>query len=339
MEQTHFRKKVYFLQFISAVLVVMIHTFGTKDLTKISLSYNIEYFLSYNIASVAVPLFFCLSGFLFYKNFSIGLLFQKWKSRAFTVFIPYLIWNFIYYVYFFFITRLGITNEEPVHLDVKTFLSSVFCFRYNEVFWFMFQLIVFILIAPILYYLLNNKVIGTVFLITLCGAYIFNFDGFLTTTFVRFQMTDSLFFYTSGAFLGLHFSEYIQKEKSKHTSLYIGIATLVTSQVVVYAFSGNRLSIILTKMLLLAAFYYLSDLVTVTNFPEWLICSFPIYTVHEMILEVFNKFFAAVIPDNSNLILIDYFVSPFITVLMIIAGSHLIRKKTPCIYRVLWGKR
>lgn len=331
-----FKNKVYFLQFISSVLVVMIHTYGTKDMTNIPLSYNIESFISFKLASVAVPLFFCLSGFLFFRNFKMDQLLTKWKKRVFSVLIPYFLWNLIYYIYFFVVTRLGITNGEPVSFDIKTLIDAIFCFKYNEVFWFMFQLIIFILIAPLLYYLLKQKIIGLVFLGALCAAFSFGLDSGLTNTFIRFPMTDSLFFYAFGAWLGLHASEKVQKENGK---ALIGAAALVVSIVILFVSPSYPIFSLLSKFLLVIAFYYLSNLFSFKTFPKILICSFPIYTVHEIILEVFNKIFSRIIPDNSNLILIDYFVSPLITILIIIGLAYFIKRFLPFVYRLLWGKR
>ncbi len=330
-----FRNKIYFLQLLSAILVVYIHTFKTKNLSMIPLSYNVEYFLSCNIATLAVPLFFAISGFLFFQNFDISMLLDKWKKRIFTVLIPYFVWNIIYLIYFYVVTRTGITNEKPVALSAKNILESIFLFKYNEVFWYMFQLIIFIALVPLLYYVLKNKYTGFVFLAGLIILYSLDIDGALKDTFVRNNISDSLFYYSLGAYLGINYKNEIKNENGRW---YIGIITFVLSQILVYIPVNGNAIFLFSRLLLMISAFYLSNIADF-KMKEILICSFPIYTVHELILQIFNKVFSIIIPDNSNLILIYYFISPIVTVLIIIFAVYFIKKKMPFLYSVLWGKR
>lgn len=90
-----------------AVLVVFIHF----NLAKNSITANgIEYIQDYPawfdfvvtlissvLSGIAIPLFFFFSGFLFFKDseFSLTVYIHKLRSRAKTLLIPYLMWNFI----------------------------------------------------------------------------------------------------------------------------------------------------------------------------------------------------------------------------------------------------
>lgn len=59
--------------------------------------YNIEYFISEIIACVAVPLFFLISGFLFFyrlRGFNHAVYLSKLRKRFWSLFVPYLFWSF-----------------------------------------------------------------------------------------------------------------------------------------------------------------------------------------------------------------------------------------------------
>ena len=99
----HISKTISFLRFPLIVLVVFIHSYimmpyHGSDVTasEVPIFYNIEFLLSEIIACIAVPLFFLISGFLFFyrlQGFNQAKYFEKIKKRFKTLFIPYLFWS------------------------------------------------------------------------------------------------------------------------------------------------------------------------------------------------------------------------------------------------------
>ena len=73
--------------------------------------------------------------------------------------------------------------------------------------------------------------------------------------------------------------------------------------------------------------------------PAILNCSFPIYAMHNLILETFNKLFSFVLTPDTNLILIDYFGSTVMTITIIAVVNAFLRKKMPKVHSVLFGGR
>ena len=57
------------------------------------IEFAIQWFLSEIVARVAVPLFFAISGYLFYSSRDIKTVSEKWIQRAHTLLWPYLLWN------------------------------------------------------------------------------------------------------------------------------------------------------------------------------------------------------------------------------------------------------
>lgn len=68
--------------------------------------HRIQDFLSAALGLTAVPGFFMLSAYLFFRSFSWEKLPAKWKSRVRSVAVPYLAWNLFYYLGYVLATRI-----------------------------------------------------------------------------------------------------------------------------------------------------------------------------------------------------------------------------------------
>lgn len=94
-----------FLRFPLMIGVVMIHCDISDQIGpefREQWSGNIMYFFSNIIGRFSVPMFFLISGFLFFRNGRINtsLYLTKLRSRVHTLLIPYFIWNTIAFIYF-----------------------------------------------------------------------------------------------------------------------------------------------------------------------------------------------------------------------------------------------
>ncbi len=91
------------LRFPLAVAVVFIHSMGRAPLpahaSDFSLLDVLRWWCSGALPTFAVPLFFCISGFLFFRGSSATALptwenyRTKWRRRVSTLLVPYLVWN------------------------------------------------------------------------------------------------------------------------------------------------------------------------------------------------------------------------------------------------------
>ena len=102
--EKRFHDQISWLMFLFSIFVIWVHSYnvdlfsgGARDGIW-SLADRIENFVSVGLGQIAVPGFFLLSSYLFFRNFSWGKLTGKWKSRIFSVLIPYVVWNIIYYL-------------------------------------------------------------------------------------------------------------------------------------------------------------------------------------------------------------------------------------------------
>ena len=97
-------------RFPSAVLIVMLHTFIVDEsiFGKIYVSSadypwlkTVCHVLKADFGEAAVPLFFFISGFLFFYNthFDLTVYQKKNKKRIHSLLIPYLIWNTVFFIF------------------------------------------------------------------------------------------------------------------------------------------------------------------------------------------------------------------------------------------------
>lgn len=100
----YFTVKKTKVMFILAILVFTIHISSLSnyrlDNTLGEKIVRVDRLIA-SISCVAVPLFLLISGVLFYQNYSYAKTVNKWKSRLFSLVIPYLVWNFTWTVFAF----------------------------------------------------------------------------------------------------------------------------------------------------------------------------------------------------------------------------------------------
>lgn len=125
-----FWKKKTITAYILSVLVFCIHCSSFRQYTITSNAINVmSTMISGVIPSVAVPLFFIISGALFYRNYDNSKYLSKVKRRATSLIIPYLIWNTLSLVFNIFITKFlsgYITGREKVKFTPTGILGGCY---------------------------------------------------------------------------------------------------------------------------------------------------------------------------------------------------------------------
>ena len=102
MTEPQFRNKVVWFSFFFSLLVVWVHSYNAQMFLGIcgetAEVYLTEHWIGDRFGQIAVPGFFMISGYLFYRDFDWNLLAGKWKRRISSVLVPYILWNFLYYM-------------------------------------------------------------------------------------------------------------------------------------------------------------------------------------------------------------------------------------------------
>lgn len=164
--EKHVRNKFTIISFVCSILVIFIHTYNL-DVYQIEGLYSglsgVANYLERYIATVtliAVPIFFLISGVLFFRTFEISILLKKWKKRFFTIMIPYVIWCTIYYLYFAVMSRLPfvsamMNDNSEVELSFREWFNRIVVDEYYTL-WFLKSLIILILLTPLIWLLFKN---------------------------------------------------------------------------------------------------------------------------------------------------------------------------------------
>ena len=168
-EESSLRLKL--LRFPPIIGVVYIHayftsitsnagTIGTNDTN--ALTDFIRLLISQGVARIAVPLFFLISGYLFFANFrwSQQTFIKKIRTRMKTLLIPFLFWNLVVLV--FYAAVQAVPPFRPYFTGSTALISAIPFWEYFNVilgikgypiayhFWFIRDLIVMVVLAPVI---------------------------------------------------------------------------------------------------------------------------------------------------------------------------------------------
>ena len=158
---------ITFLRFPLIVGVVMVHTHLSADNSADWYDYYTHIIGSMSLISPAV--FFIISSYLFfYKGFSLPVYKDKLKRRVDSLLVPYLIWNLLYLLFIlaiqtFFPSLIGEGRKAVADYTLGEFLNSFWNFggMYYGMpvlyaFWFIRDLLVINLFAPVVFFLIRK---------------------------------------------------------------------------------------------------------------------------------------------------------------------------------------
>jgi len=330
---TQFRNKVTILSFILAALIVLRHSLGIGIYNMPSWLYILESFVAQG-TDIVVPVFFALSGFLFFTNLNWKEYPRKLKTRVKSLFVPYIIWNLIGLLSVLVICQIpqlaGKINTVAPSLELGTLLKNTFWYTEYNITWFIKDLMIFILVSPVFKLLSFNRLLAGVFLVlVLLAGYYFK---------------NSILLYASSFFLGayacMYFDQYCRNLYSKNLVYVAGVLLLASIIVQTYMELPQGASIIWLRLLQIPLVWIVADTLRKDSEPSWwLKTSFLIYVCHHIILEPIEKCLLYAFGNNTVGAIIDILFAPTITILIIIFISNLLKKYTPRLYAIINGGR
>ena len=158
MPEPKFHQKIAWFNFICCLMVIWTHS-GNADLFFPELGqdapwWHFQYPVMQEILRVDIPCFIMLSAYLFYRNFTMKRLGEKLNKRLHSLLVPYLLWNTIYYVAYVAASRIPglrtIANRTDLVITTSGAWQAITKYTFNPVFWFMYQIILLVLLAPVL---------------------------------------------------------------------------------------------------------------------------------------------------------------------------------------------
>lgn len=305
--------------------------------------------ISQNIATIAVPCFFLISGFLFFKSsedFTKELYVEKILKRVRTLVIPYLIWNGMYIAAVFlknYVFQLAGRPHDAMFLNLAAFsLPEMFWtrqFPINYPLWYLRDLICMVILSPVIFlYFRYLKFWGFIILLALN---LFNIQtgvpGLSLTAFTYFGL---------GAYLAIHQKNIITEFLAlKYPCL---IAALLFGTLAAFHFDSsyfkalNSLYIISGVVTFFNVVYYMIQNEKVKAWLFWLSTPvFFIFCAHGIyIIEILRGYFSRQSLAYTDLgLIVSYFLITIITLIVCIVAYHVLFRLMPGVMNVLLGGR
>ncbi|MDR0894100.1 MAG: acyltransferase [Prevotellaceae bacterium] len=217
-------KTIDFLRFPLMVCVVFVHAHlkgriangvDLHDSNTLPIYQHVSYFFSHIVSDMAVPLFFFISGFLFFYSvdtFSKATYKRKLSKRVSTLLVPYIIWNLIAMLILFmsqtFLSGLNSGMSKPIiDYTLGDFLHAFWDIRGGvvpiyEPFWYIRDLMVMALFSPIVFYVVKRT--------KYYAALLF---GFMWILHLNIPITglesSSIFFFMTGSYYSIHHKNFV----------------------------------------------------------------------------------------------------------------------------------
>ena len=337
--------KIKVLSFFSIIFVLYIHS-GFHDypheIQGMPFNHYLQNFISEMIGRCAVPLFFAISGYLFFMKVEKGIksIFTKMKKRVRTLLIPYVVAALFFPLFFMLIQIIPGTAKfinggvDFSGMSIWEIIVSVFfdngggspmAFQL----WFLRDLIMIVAISPIIYW--ARKYIHPVLIIFFLIA--------LSVAFIEIRFFYSLFWFVLGSLFLV---------KCPKVGWWIHFAFLVLCLIELFV-EGSWWTYLKIPIVAigLVSIWNIYDMIvgknfSLKNFPKLtLVCGFTffIYLFHEPVLNIIRKVLVIPFGHNSFSFAFSYLLSPWVFIAVAIPIGLLFKKYLPCVYSFCTGNR
>ena len=336
--------KIRCIQFILMFLIVYLHGYFpliTPDGGEFvnSSSAFIQNIISQEIARIAVPMFFIISGFLFFysppKNWHDYI--NKWRKRFKSLLIPYLLWSVMGLFLYFILQSIPFAKPYFLHKLIKDYslhelMYTVLWQPVPYQLWFIRDLMIYSLITPAIYLLSKSKLVSILCIasIWIAGA---NFP------FIKLHF---LSFYFAGCLLALYRIN-IENMNYQGVARFIGIVwlVLVTIGAIHQTIHISDLGLIHQITILIGIFsaWYNFDLVENVfkgSLSVMLSFSFFVFCFHEPLLTIASLSLAGS-PEIFSLS--RYLLCPFLAFWLSVLAGYVLKNKLYRAYSLLTGGR
>jgi fucose 4-O-acetylase-like acetyltransferase len=350
------------IRFPLAVGVVFIHNsaaLGWKLSQPFEYSLSKYFFTLFStiIPSVCVPLFFFISGYLFYINIDKSdkcqFFIHKIKKRIGSLLLPYVLWNLIPALILIFKgEQIKINELSSIFWDFSNHYTRLNIFGWHIPFatpingplWFVRDLMFAVVASPFIYFFIKRlKIFGVLLL-----GFVYVFSIWPNT--LVFMQVISLFFFSLGCYCSL-----------SGINLFVDRDCLIWL-IIPYVVLSTSLSFFSTSMpqhyfqVLLRLYNIFSIIIVLIvisriikkqlfQFPPcffWGGIGFFIYASHTIYVnQIIGCFILPLMIPGDNLLVwtIRYFSSPIMTVLILLLVYYIFKRISPKLLSVLVGGR
>lgn len=377
-------KTISCLRFPLTVGVVFIHfNLATKGFSMHGVKYGLDNpewyyyiinFFSEVLPTIGVPLFFLISGFLFFyrKEFNGAIYRQKLYSRATTLILPYFLWNIIAFLIeaspklpFLSSIYLNAYKMEFLFTPERIFNTFFANFRNEGVIvapvaedaitetsrnpypidgpmWYVRDLVVMVILTPVIYWFIKKG--GKWFVVLLGIIYYFIKPMFLPNDGYPVLFFTAAFFFSAGAYFSINRTNFIDivRKVNWFPPLYLPITAIDTftkkSDYNIYIHEAGIIVGVISAVIVTS---YLIEQGKVKVNMTLANSSFFVFALHTLIMDDIGKVLFTVfhLPDNTYSMLFMYFVVPTITILLCVTIYIFLKRFSPKVCKILTGGR
>lgn len=356
---TYLSDKLKIVSLISMILVVFLHSYNINvSFNSGSISFNsgynlfIQNFLSQGLTRIAVPLFFMISGYLFFLKFN-GTKNEfkiKFKKRIKSLLLPYLLWS-IYGLIFFYLLQLipyaknFFVNNIISNYSFQRILETIFINPLPYQLWFIRDLFVMVIFSPIIYWLIRFLRLFPVLLLSVIWFVFFDFSFYILSN-------EALLFFFIGSYFAINKNNFIfnifdNKYYFLFFILWI-VILFIKTQLIQMNLELDLIIGFLPKLSILIGIISLWTIYDIVmkgkTQPNKIILfltsfSFFIYAFHEPTLILIKKGLFYILGSEEIIGLMIYFVAPIITIFISIFVAYFLKKYIPKFYYLITGGR
>ena len=248
-------QKIKVVSLFAMIMVVFLHSYNIdikqgQNILVFQKDFNwfLQNFISNGLTRIAVPLFFCISGYLFVLNekYEISEFILKIEKRMRTLVVPYLFWSVFGILLYLLLQNLPysqgfFTKKQIVDYNFSEWIDAIFVNPIPYQLWFLRDLIIMVIISPLIYFLV--KKLKLFYLAVIFLFWFFNRDSI-------FLSSEGLLFFSTGMFLKMYsipIQQNISKRKQSVFIFSLWILVLLIKTIVRYYEYSDILDIVLLK--------------------------------------------------------------------------------------------
>ena len=339
------------MRFPLMIMVVFIHARFS------SVVYDNFYFNKFQdlfssiIPSIAVPLFFLISGCLYFRdkdNYTITTYLHKTRRRIKNLLFPFLLWNAFFWIVFtlFQLFFPSLLNGGIPSLIGATYSDVLWVFWGDNTggpidfpLWFIRDLILVTLFAPAIFYLFLKYKVGVFFLIVLGLFWVCDYP----ISFFGNDIKIALLFFALGGYL----SSLSHIKVSRCSIVFFVLLCLLQWSIKFFVFADRDFIVLLTAkasvMIGIVATYSIVCLYPL--FFDYIRrsissnCIFFIYATHGFIITLMIRVIESLGITNLYILYVLYFADVLISILICIFFYRIINHFAPALLNVFTGKR
>lgn len=324
--------KIYYLYLVMSVCIIGLHTMNISEFqqTEFILVFNKIVSVFFNMS---VSAFFFVSALLMFKTIDNKTykktVFSKFKSLL----IPYILWNVVCLPLKWF--KVVYLENEIFNLSFFDVIKGLYSSEWNPVLWFIRVLFIYILIYPIIFYIIKRKYACISFIILLMAfnIYIGPVEGYSTA---RYWLP----IYMLGAYLGYNHQELVFKPRIFDDKKYIYLISTVLFIILIVYGSFSDLGLYICRMVSPVFVWVLADFLSTEKKPKWWMKqTFYFFCTHLIFAEYIRKLYILIFGNGTISAALSHFILPIVLLLFLAVTAIRFNKLFNKIYIVFIGGR